>query len=1018
MTQLDVAAVAVVGTAPSLRHMDSVSSAIGSMVSSHTASADGDPNDTSTAHLKLARVRAQSAPTTNDQDSLDPCISSNFPRADSLLRLDSKTTSKDLKKLLTTRVRHAPPSIDTNRANTIGISSSSSSPIKSDSQSSQLEPEKSRPRVEVYVVLNNHVAVEGGCFSGTLTVRTHKPRRGEARHVQIDGGKVRIIGFEGVSETERYAFYQCSTPLSQASEDCAQLYESDSNNDEFRIAREGTFSLPFTIHIPLGDPSRPRKNAPKGVIQDNSVNAAIKYILLISFKVRDDADNNSRIDKHAKLASVSIAHFYRNVELWPTYGPMALHSAEEHPALGQTGTVSSRTAQGLLFGGVGMLHLTAVLHRKVWLAGQKCTVYIGAWNETKKSIKTVTLAIIRKATIARPNQSTSSNRKQIAEVTLDAVRGPTFGPVTGKGWWAGIEPGATCELSHPIDIPADSLTVHRTHIIEISYTLRVTLVTGSLSSNVSVDLPFRIINAISTDGLPTPPPPGLLIGGLKLPKEVPVSFTFDASPKHATLDLQRWSSRSEESTKTSGLQEQEASAWTKHTSDGLVEVGSGSPGSRGEPSRFGLTSQVAQEANTSYRLFDGIAPGDSMSRLMSELEYDLNAEGHPPSHYSSQRSSVAGSGILKPVSSTKHRVTFLTPKTANAHTMEEGAAMRRDAKQPVLENQDPSRYPKEPSSRRFALEDSGPVRVQPGQLVHQATDTWNDDDADEVLRSIRMHDGGFGSYRSSQGQELALNGRISGPVTGSSISSDPWSASGSSYSQPSASYQGSGFDTSPEQYVGPHPHSYPTKSISKSQVDLASKDETPRAGSVARFRPEIVTAPIRTSSSRATMVPTISSPMLAKSQSAHVIGSPVNQYRRFSPQLVASAQLGEDCVKATADVHVVSEGARATSGQSAIRAVTGERNAVVTSDSVRHSVLLPPSGSALTVVPDTKAHLRSRSGPEPSGDGASNTSAAISDTPTKSTVRSRIAALEERSRSRPISQYSNASSVNSIFLYK
>ncbi|KAG9087980.1 hypothetical protein FRC06_002276 [Ceratobasidium sp. 370] len=1014
MTELEVAAVAVVGTAPSLGHVDPVSRVNDSKSCSHTTSPDGDPNDVSIAHLKFARARARSAPMTNVQDSLDSCAPSSFPRADSLLRLDSNTTSKDLKKLLTTRVRHAPSSIDTNKANTGGISSSSSSPIKNDPRSSQLEPEKSRPRVEVYVALNNHVAAEGGCFSGLLTVRTRKPRRGEARHVRIDGGKVRIIGFEGISETERYAFYQCSTPLSEASEDCAQLYESDSNNDEFRIAREGSFSLPFTIHVPHGGSSRPR-NSPKGVIQDNSVNAAIKYILLISFKVRDDADNSSGIDKHANLMSVSIAHFYRNVELWPTYGPMALHSAEEaHPALGQTGTVSSRTAQGLLFGGTGMLHLTAVLHRKVWLAGQKCTVYIGAWNETKKSIKTVTLAIIRKATIGRPNQSTSSNRKQIAESILDAVRGPNFGPVTSKGWWAGIESGATCEFSHTIDIPPDALTIQRTHVIEISYTLRVTLVTGSLSSNVSVDLPLRIINAISTDGLPVPPPPGLLVGGLKLPKEIPVSFTFDASPKHTTPDLQRWSSPSEESSKTSGLQERGVLAWTKHTSDDPLEVGSGSPGSGGNASRFERTSQ----ANTSSQLYDGLAPGDSMSRLMSELEFDLNPRDRLPSHHSSQRSSVAGSSILKPASSTKHRVTFLTPKTANTHTMEESTTMQRDAKHSVPENQDPTRYPKEPSSRRFTLEDNGSVRAQPGQLVRRATDTWNDDDADEVLRSIRMDDGRFDSYHSIQGQDLVLNGRASGPVTGSSMSSDPWSATGSSYSQPSASYHSSGFETSPEQYSGPYSHSYSTKSISKSQMDLASKDETPRAGSVARFHPEIVTTVIRASSSRATMVPTISSPMLAKSQSAHVIGSPVNQYRRFSPQLVASTQLGDDGSKAITDAHVVSEETHATGGQSTIRAVMGERSAIVASDSVRHSVLLPPSGSTPAVAPDTMAHLRSRSGPEPSGDRASDTSATISGSVTKSTVRSRIAALEERSRSRPVSQYSNASSVNSIFLYK
>ncbi|KAG9126608.1 hypothetical protein FRC07_002796 [Ceratobasidium sp. 392] len=333
--ELDAAATMVVGAVPRPISMESIELENGLRSFSDATSTDGEHYDPKHAH-----IRAQSAPTMDiPGDIPNPLATSIFPRADSLLRLDSNCTSKDLRKLLTTRVRHAPSSIDTNKANASGISSSSSSPIKNDPRASQLEPEKSRPRVEVYLVLNNQVAVEGGSFSGTLTVRTRKPRRGEARHVRIDGGKIRIIGFEGVSETERYAFYQCSSLLSETSEECSQLYEPGSNNDNdgFRIAREGTYSLPFTVHIPRCDSTRPHRNIPKGVIQDNGINAAIKYILLISFKVKDDADNSSGIDKNANLASVSIAHFYRSVELWPTYGPMALHIAEEaHPALGRS----------------------------------------------------------------------------------------------------------------------------------------------------------------------------------------------------------------------------------------------------------------------------------------------------------------------------------------------------------------------------------------------------------------------------------------------------------------------------------------------------------------------------------------------------------------------------------------------------------------------------------------------------------------------------------------------------------
>ncbi|KAG9126609.1 hypothetical protein FRC07_002797 [Ceratobasidium sp. 392] len=335
-----------------------------------------------------------------------------------------------------------------------------------------------------------------------------------------------------------------------------------------------------------------------------------------------------------------------------------------------------------------------------------------------------------------------------------------------------------------------------------------------------------------------------------------------------------------------------------------------------------------------------------------------------------------------------------------------------------MEPRELSGYPKEPPSRRFALQDNHSNRAQSGRTVSQPVDMWNDEDANEVLRSLRMDDGGFDSFH-SRAQELIFNGRNNGPVTGSSTSSDPWSASGSSYSQPSASYPSSAFETSPEQEVGisyGRPHS--VVSTSRSQADSMLKDDTPRAGYVARFKPEIVTGSIRTSSSRAALVPTISSPMLAKSQSAHFVGSPVNQYRRISPQLVAAAQLGDDHSKTAGNMHTAFVDTRAAGEQSSIRAVTGERSAIVSSDSARHSVLLPPSSSTLTVASNAKAHLRSRSGPESTGDHPSNANVPNSDTPSKSTVRSRVAALEERSRSRPVSQYSNASSVNSMLLYK
>ncbi|CAE6538483.1 unnamed protein product [Rhizoctonia solani] len=976
---------------------------------------DKDSEDESVAHFKLTRYRARSEPTTSGEEGCSEA-SASIPRVDSLLHLDSETVSIDLKKLLNARVRQAPPSIDTGKANASKISSATSSPTKDDPRSSRLETEKSRPRIELYFSLNNHVAVEGGYIRGSLTVRTRKPRRGEARHVRIDSGKIRVLGYEGISESERYAFYQCTTSLAEAAGDYEQLYESSPDSEGFRVACEGTFTLTFKMHIPQSATSQPGKNVPKGTIQDDSISASIKYILLISFKVRDDPDNAAGLDKYASLANpkTSIAHFYRHIDIWPTYGPLDLHSTEEvRPIVDHSGTVSSRAARELLFGGSGMLHLTAVLHRKVWLAGQKCTVYIGAWNETRKFVKTITLAIMRKATVARPNQNESTTRKQIAEVTLDAIRGPSFGAVTGKGWWAGIEPGSSCEFSHMIDIPTDALTVSRTHVIEISYVLRVSLVTGSLSPNVFVDLPFVVINALSTDGLPVPPPPGLLTGSLKLPKDTPVLFSFrpPRTRDNKNLDLRTWSFPRPSPQESGLLPRDYISDWTKQTSAHAAHHADPSP----------VRSDFTQESDSlpmrsrgSPRLDDTSTILESVSNFITQLESDLDSVGHAVSanqdrrsvrfaHQSNERSSRVSS-ILKAPSSAKHRVTFVTPTQSNTFDVHSVTQEPNDGILPHhsdtganlgLQHQLPA--------NKFKLRDDGPVLVIPDN------DIWSSDDADGILSSINLDSQGFGAYGSydlDHTQEIIVNRPPPGVHTASASSSEPWSNEDTT-----TDYQSS-IDQRPSRFetLSPNDERPPTlfhrREISSAPGSQYSHgqcpesffaEDTPRAGSIRRFHPEIVTSTVQTSASRATLVPVISSPMLAKSQSAHVVGSPVNQYRRFVPQSFGVLpREGDSFATQYVPQLSVKEKRKLNAGRTPWRTQWDQKATSIPRESIEASPQSPIDSDIRT----SRIHLRTRSTPQPREDQDPDV------TPSQSTVRSRIAALEERSRGRPYSSYS------------
>jgi hypothetical protein len=61
----------------------------------------------------------------------------------------------------------------------------------------------SKARVEVDVVLERDVVVEGGEVRGRLEVRVRREKKGEGK-VWIGGGKMRIVGFEGEGWSLRF----------------------------------------------------------------------------------------------------------------------------------------------------------------------------------------------------------------------------------------------------------------------------------------------------------------------------------------------------------------------------------------------------------------------------------------------------------------------------------------------------------------------------------------------------------------------------------------------------------------------------------------------------------------------------------------------------------------------------------------------------------------------------------------------------------------------------------------------
>ena len=161
----------------------------------------------------------------------------------------------------------------------------------------------------------------------------------------------------------------------------------------------------------------------------------------------------------------SIAHFYRNCEVWPRLNPSVILAPAAKP-------LRMTACKRLFMGGTGKVNLTASLHRLHWIAGQQCCVKVNVVNLTKKAIKTLTLTLFRSTVVFKPDRRldvltddhnidpdacvTSTTQKIVAESILETGQHGARGHASAKGWWTGIGPGEHMDFSHFIQLPVCS----------------------------------------------------------------------------------------------------------------------------------------------------------------------------------------------------------------------------------------------------------------------------------------------------------------------------------------------------------------------------------------------------------------------------------------------------------------------------------------------------------------------------------------------------------------------------------
>lgn len=424
--------------------------------------------------------------------------------------------SRDLQRLLGDSRRKAASSTasDTERSPVKSVGLQRSNAVGSNAQPPAIleQGRRKEARVDVDVLLESDLVVEGGMLRGRLEIKIRKPHDGEGA-VFLAQPKVRVVGFEellGGDDTRHIFFHHAGfvhgdqeraqpfmlhgSPSLSSPENDGRMplpcFASQPDAEGYSVGREGVHSIPFAMEVPIG------KGA-KGSYRGKT--AHVRYIVIGSIKLKDKHGGNR-----------SIAHFYRHVELYPYLNPAVVLSSAPRP-------ISAEGEKGLFLGGSGKVKLVASLHRATWVAGQRVYINVAVANGTSKKISSASMTLIRTVTLYRPRPelnlgagettldpdacTTSTTRKKVTEEILEMGQKGSRGFVTAKGWWTGVEARTNLDFAHHLAIPADALSISRGRHVEVAYHIRVTVGT-SMSTAATVELPLKIINFVSLD----PPP--------------------------------------------------------------------------------------------------------------------------------------------------------------------------------------------------------------------------------------------------------------------------------------------------------------------------------------------------------------------------------------------------------------------------------------------------------------------------------------------------------------------------------
>ena len=163
--------------------------------------------------------------------------------------------------------------------------------------------------------------------------------------------------------------------------------------------------------------------------------------------------------RDTETGKTSVAHFYRECEIWPRLDPTTTLQSAPRP-------IQVTASKSLFLGGPGTVKLTVMLHRLHWVSGQRCFVKALVSNNTTRTLKSFTLTLIRRSTIFKSSAvvniggrddpdacQTNTSYKEVVQSTLETTHRVIRGYAGSRGWWTGVNPGEKAVFSHWVLIP-------------------------------------------------------------------------------------------------------------------------------------------------------------------------------------------------------------------------------------------------------------------------------------------------------------------------------------------------------------------------------------------------------------------------------------------------------------------------------------------------------------------------------------------------------------------------------------